>query len=204
MSNCLDFRRINKASQISDLLPFDRLHQLYMEVEGMLNQLYPEALDRTRSEIKVELAVSSFTKLQILKNYWIGNCNVDVFIPALSGDYINGRKGYSGLAIEIDGYIHDKEFKIKKDLHKIDRLKDFGILVYSLKNEDIESPQFISLLRNINQLKTIDSRRKKRMFRNIYVYTIFVHRELMPDRIQEVLGPKGYEFFIQLERYYDR
>jgi very-short-patch-repair endonuclease len=204
MTNCLDFRRINKTCKVSELLPFSKLQELYLEISEQLNQLYPQALKRTKAEIRADLAIRSSTKLQIFRNFWVGNCNIDFFIPALSGEFVDGKKGYSGLAIEVDGEVHDREFKIRKDHHKIDILKDFGVLVYSLMNEDIKSPQFIALLKVINKLKTIDARRKKRLLRNIYTYTLYLHRIHLEDRIKEVLGNKNYEFFTQLERYYDR
>lgn len=126
-------------------------------------------------------------KLGIHQSTWIGNHNVDLFIPWLN------------LAFEVDGEVHDREFKIVKDQLK-DRtlLKEMKIKVYRIQNHDVYKygPRILEFItRDVNK---ISGQKSKRLNRNIYIETIIRHYNI--KSLSEMFHPDIriiYDYFIK-------
>ena len=141
----------------------DELQYKYLNITKYLNSKYRIETLRTTEETKFYKWISKGFKKYIYTSVWIGNHNVDIFIPKLK------------LAIEIDGGIHNNEIKMRKDELKDKYLKDqFGIVTMHIDNKDIgpRSSDIIKLLSNKNSfvIKNTAS-----LWRKIYIETLATH-----------------------------
>lgn len=160
MSKKMDLRKLRKSNRDLERLSYLDLKAKYYEEVEQLKSRFPEVIFRTNAEIKFSALLSKNTKLFIFHSFWIGSYCVDLFFPSL------------GLAIEIDGEVHNREFKNKIDHSKIDRLAYLGIVLFSIENNDFNQETVKSFLIQISKLKKKDSRARQRMMRNIYLVTI--------------------------------
>ena len=102
-----------------------RLHEAYQKVTRSLNKTYEAETIRTRAERYLHQLLRESTGEDIKASMWIGNHCVDLFIPRI------------GLAIEVDGDIHDNEMKMRKDELKEEFLAKLGIMVWHINNNEI-------------------------------------------------------------------
>lgn len=172
-------------NKIEKLVPLDQLELLYESIVARRSG-DPES-QRTKTEEKVFQELRSYYKGQIFRSFWIGNRNVDFFLPSLRGDSalqsikgFQGSRYFKGLVIEVDGSIHDRKFKMSKDNSKYQLLHKLDIGLLTIENRDMNSEVTLSMLRFIKNLKTVDSRQKRRVFRNVYIKTI---ASFYPDEI---------------------
>jgi len=186
-----------KAGRSNKFRPTNEsLRRAYELLACDLNREHLECTLRTNAEIAVLKAIESSTGLNFYKSMWIVNRNIDLFCPTIGRLYEYPKKGQKiyrtqimrGLAIEVDGTIHNRELKMKKDNNKLDHLQALGIGCMNIENMDVHS----SAIRNtIKQLKTIprlDSRAKKRLLRKIYVATLAYHAS--DEVMVSLYGPK--------------
>ena len=106
-----------------------------------------------------------------LRSLWIGNFNVDFLFPSIKGEG-SGSDNTQGLAIEIDGGIHNRQFKMNKDSHKIEALSLLHIGVTHVGNDFKDDLKTINLFKGLAKANRLDSRGKERVMRRIYIYTI--------------------------------
>jgi len=145
------------------------LRRRYESICKELNRRHPLAACRTAAEVKVMKLIRSHTKIQVIPSMWVGNVNLDLFIPAITiGTTI-------GLAIELDGRVHDRELKSRKDAHKISYLADIGIGVSVIENSDLSHPTVQAMLSKLKVMKRGCSRKRKLLWRRIYLETILCH-----------------------------
>lgn len=122
------------------------------------------------------------SKKKTYQNLWIGTHNIDLFIPNIHNSKIS-----HGLAIEIDGDVHDFESKMKKDEQKGEQLKSLGIATTHIKNWELDSASLDELKRKHNLLKTLDSRARQRLWTKIYAITLACH--LSDDEFFQIFRP---------------
>jgi hypothetical protein len=77
-----------------------------------------------------------------------------------------------GLAIEVDGDIHNDEAKMKKDELKVRSLAALGIGTLSIANWDFHESVVQHVQRNIGSLKPLESRERRRLWKRIYLFTL--------------------------------
>jgi hypothetical protein len=120
-------------------------------------------------------------KIEYHRSFWIGKRNIDFFFPTLAGTPIKSEqeKRYRGLAIEIDGKIHDQYEKMQRDQSKYKLLHNLGIATIVVENHHFDCPAVISILNNLSRLPRIDTRAKRRLLRNIYLITLDSHRDFI-------------------------
>lgn len=161
-----------------------------------LNDLHPEWANRTPTERAVLEAITRATGLQFMVSLWIANRNIDLFCPAIGSLYQYCQKGQKidhtprmrGLAIEVDGKVHDRELKMKKDNSKLDLLSELGIGCIVIENLDIHSPTVQQLIQNLKNTPRLDTRARERLMRRIYVATLAYHAS--DEVMASLYGPK--------------
>ncbi len=117
---------------------------------------------KTIHEIRAKKLIEQNFKFKFFTSFWIGNFNIDLFFPQLR------------LAIEIDGDIHNQQAKMNKDNYKEYVLhQKFKIIILRLKNDEVVT-KLIPILEEIksNPIHLLSSKAKKRLMRNIYIFTI--------------------------------
>ena len=88
------------------------LHREYEIIQTELNKRYFSAIHKTPSEENVAEMIRQATKLKIIQSCWIGNRCIDVFVPNICASALpqfSNQRTMKGLALEIDGPIHDNQ-----------------------------------------------------------------------------------------------
>lgn len=148
----------------------------YESVSKSLNTKYPRVGQRTVWERQVTSLIQTHTRLQYFQNLWIGNHNIDIFFPSIAGDVRKKDRRLRGLAIEVDGPIHDSTLKMKKDYTKQGYLHSLGIGLYTIENMDVsKASSFRRCMEGLATLPRIDSRARKRLWFRIYLETLIHH-----------------------------
>jgi|GEM_PF-1867176 len=165
------------------------LKDYYEHVAKVLSEHYQKATERTWSEEKVKKGLKEIGSHFVLTSAWIGRKNIDLLLPGLAG-LTRGSKGpgirFSGVAIEVDGGVHDFTPKLLGDFEKDNLLSFIGILPVRIRNEQIHQKNILDALREMSVYSVIDSRAKERMWKRIYLTTIFLNWE--PKQIEDVFG----------------
>ena len=139
------------------------------------------------------------TKLKILTSFWIGTRNIDIFIPGVRNrdDPHKEKRIMNGLAIELDGQIHNQIRKGKRDNHKQSILHKLNIGCLVIENEDIRKININTFLYRLSTLVRLDFRGKRRLMRNIYLETLFtkprlaiIEKNFGKDKVAEFMDTK--------------
>lgn len=157
---------------------FEIIKQLYNSKSNELSWLHKDSIaKRTYSESVVEKVIKENTKIKFYKQFWILNHCVDFFTPSLKCSSKGGVEA-KGIVLEIDGSIHNREFKICKDEKMSENLTALGIPVTTIKNEDIMNERTVNhLFRNLNNIKKTNPRERKRLLRKLFLLTLIAHSE---------------------------
>lgn len=163
-----------------------------------LNRKYVNEIHRTPAEVRFADRMAKQTKLQFYPQTWIGNMNIDSFVPALGSPKPNQLRGYKlrGLGIEIDGSIHEREAKMKKDAFKMECLNDLGISLWRFTDEQVFSGRGILSATQIKrEFRTLCSRARDRIWGRIHLLTILYHGDLgmvrFPQRLRKNASLEG-------------
>ena len=138
-----------------------RLHEAYQKVTRSLNKTYEAETIRTRAERYLHQLLRESTGEDIKASMWIGNHCVDLFIPRI------------GLAIEVDGDIHDNEMKMRKDELKEEFLAKLGIMVWHINNNEIRRRAVD--IKNVLEHPKTKEKDINALLNTIYVETIGAH-----------------------------
>lgn len=156
----------------------ESLSRYYEEVCKSLNQRRSAEFCRTPAEDKFIERFSRNWKIKLYPQAWIGNLCVDLFTPALGRRPSDYRRGFleKGVAIEIDGAIHNAEWKMKKDAHKEKSLNDLKIQLWRFSNEqvfrNVGLPRKGDLAEDFGRLSTQE---RKRLWGKIQLMTLLYH-----------------------------
>ena len=118
---------------------------------------------------------------------------IDVFVPNICASALpqfSNQRTMKGLALEIDGPIHDNQLKMKKDISKYQLLHQLGIGVVVIENRESRERTVLKLIEGLRSTPKLDSRARKRLWVRIYLNTILYHCD---DQTLERLW--GKEFF---------
>ncbi len=142
------------------------LERAYQEVVRVLKlkQLVPNQGEfiRTAAERSFERIWKHETSIKIYPSLVIGRSPVDFFTPAIK----------EGMVFELDGEIHEKELKNIKDNRHEEQLKSLGVSVVRIENDNIHGHGTRECIRHLSGLRLTDSRKRRRIFRRIYIETI--------------------------------
>ncbi|WP_347358442.1 hypothetical protein [Bdellovibrio sp.] len=153
----------------------DRIPEAYY---GILSKTYKEITRRLNSEFESVRTfheqmtcniIKSYTKIQIYNQVWIGSRCFDIFIPSVRGlSPVKAR----GLAIEVDGPVHDTVAKMKKDTAKDKLAESLGIMVHSLPNHEVLDSVSSNFLLHIKDMPRLSYREYRRLWAKIHLKTI--------------------------------
>ncbi|MCB9061530.1 MAG: hypothetical protein H6622_08420 [Halobacteriovoraceae bacterium] len=167
-------------NKIEEILSFDVLKYQYDLLEIRLSESFETT--KTSYESRVLKKIKESYKGDIFTSMWIGKRNIDIFIPGLRGNTyeqtiqnITKARYFKGLAIEIDGSIHDQEFKMKKDSSKYRQLHALEIGLLTIENRDIKLNFIQKIIRGLIDMPRVDYRQRRRLFRNIFITTLLAH-----------------------------
>ncbi|WP_413570437.1 DUF559 domain-containing protein [Bdellovibrio sp. HCB117] len=153
----------------------------YEDLCTRLNRSRSAEFCRTPAEDKFIARFKGNWKIQLYPQAWIGNLCVDLFTPALGRRPPDYRRGFleKGVAIEIDGAIHNSELKMKKDAHKEKSLSDLNIQLWRFTNEqvfrNVGLPKKHDLSEDFGRLSTQE---RKRLWGKIQLMTLLYHESL--------------------------
>lgn len=143
----------------------------YETLTSTLNRQFRLESRRTPAEIRVYHLFKNLSNRTIHRSVWIGNRNVDLFMPGIKRQC--GTKGtMQGLAIEINGSIHNTVGKMRKDTHLADYLAILKLAVATFENKEIFSETGHKRIQELTRLPTLDHRGRKRVWRRIWADTI--------------------------------
>ena len=182
----LDMRDFRHETAISQMIPYELLQERYFELSTKLDEKYPEASFKTIYENVFSRKLVNITKLEYRRSFWIGRYNADFFFPSLR------------LVIEIDGKIHDQEFKINQDHSKIIFFQKLGIIVSSIENLDFNDMTVKCILHGLDTLPRLDTRGRQRILRNIYLTTLAF--QLTDKELIEAFGDENLNVFTFVRR----
>jgi len=128
---------------------------------------------KTMAEREVHKRILNETHKQLHTSVLIGAHFADLFIPNVRSD--DTGKVMRGLVIEVDGDVHNYESKMRKDEVKGLCFKMIGIGVTSIPNHELDEPTISQLLRQIRNLRPLDSRDRSRLWSRIYGLTLAIH-----------------------------
>ena len=81
-----------------------------------------------------------------------------------------------GLVIELDGVIHNLQFKMTKDQHRYDFLQsNLSIGITAIPNEEIKHNLVTKLATRVNSLNRLDHRARIRQRKHVYATTLISH-----------------------------
>lgn len=127
-------------------------------------------------EKKLRTMIKEYSRLEFITSCWIGNMNVDVFIPSL-------RFGeYQGLAIEVNGSYHNTRVQMKKDEYREIVLNEMRVYVLSVENTDIDNGKARKIVEYFLGWERLDSKAKRRLERKVYLKTILDHRKRITEK----------------------
>lgn len=160
------------------------LKKSYKELTTYLNKKFAEESVTTQKEDEFYRIFSSRTGLKIHRSFWIGKRNYDFFVGNVCGRFPSKhekqmKKAFTGFVIEIDGDIHNQYRKMLRDETKFDLLLKLNIGFQTIENHDLRHPSVISLINHIPDLKRLDTRARRRLYRNIYLETLLAHKDLI-------------------------
>lgn len=168
----MDFRKIRTRKAVELIMPYEKLKSVYDDINSDRSDSYKKTVTTFENQFYTKLRKT--TKLKVYRSLWIGSYCCDFYIPSLKS-FIQTKKTPSmGVVIEIDGSIHNREFKMRNDEKKINEFFNYNIIVTAIDNSDVNKTHINELL--IKQLSTLprhDSRAIKRNMRNIFLITIF-------------------------------
>lgn len=150
-------------------LSFIQLEILYKEISEKLSKRRPRSIEKTIAERHLFKKIRSKTKLDFNQSFWIGCFNYDLFFAQVG---TKGKSSMKGLAFEVDGNIHYKQFKTSKDQLKYQALDLINVGLCVVPNEDLKNPSVEKVVDNLKLLRRLDSRSKARVLKNIYLFTI--------------------------------
>lgn len=177
---CFEAQRpdLTKIDGLIAAIPADELKIVYESAKEKLIFQNKMATIRTHSEIYFANEVKRHTRLEVLPSVWIGRFCVDFLIPGIGGELIKGRRKLRGLAVEIDGPIHNIEPKMKKDENRRGVLASLGIGLYSIENSDLNSKPVKAFLNELRELPRLSWRAKQRVMSRVYSWTVIANNAL--------------------------
>lgn len=170
----MDLRELKLKRPLEKILPFSTLERVYQETRKKCIQLHPPEKNQTEKENDFYRLIKSKTKMEVYRSFLIGKRFADFFIPCLKGEVQirHGQRQMQGVVIEIDGKVHDKEYKMRKDNSKYELIHKLDIALSSIDNEDVEKPSTRNLIRSLTELPRLDTRGRRRLIQKVYLTTL--------------------------------
>lgn len=150
----------------------ENLKIAYHNLVNSLKKSQPEWFTRSSKQIYVENKLKKHTKVIFSPNYLFGFRTVDLFFPYLTST----SNKMKGLIIEVDGGIHNKECKMRRD-DKANTISSEGmnIAFTSIANEDVWHTAVLNIIKGIKSFKRLGFRSKENLVRRMNLITLIIH-----------------------------
>lgn len=173
--SAMRIRKIPVSRRLCSLPSKSQLQERYEAIRDKLNITYAKVTERTSAEQIFESKIRLLSKSQLYSSVWIGNKNIDLFLPTVAGyRHARGRR-FTGAAIEVDGDVHSLWAKIYKDNDKEELLSWLGITTLRIQNIRVKSKQSLEPYITSFHFRPADTRANRRMWLKIYLVTIFLN-----------------------------
>ncbi len=134
-------------------------------------------LTSTASERIIVERLKRITKSKVETQFLIGNICLDIFLPNLAiKDLKTGRVASRGIAIEVDGPIHNSPQKVNKDIFKEKYLNLVGISLFRINNMDRLEFK-LPIPKNYQEIQKFDYRSKTAQLKRIKLLTVIAHSD---------------------------
>lgn len=143
----------------------ERTYQIWDLANKTLSKRYPRTSRRTYSELVLHEYLSKRLGFRVMQSVWLSKFCIDLFIPKLR------------VAIEVNGTVHNRGFKIVEDFRKDSFVMgNMGISVYEVTNKGVHRWKkiFADLL---NSQSPISKKEEQVLLNRILVETLPVHIE---------------------------
>lgn len=157
---------------------FSCLHEAYMRTCRELQRSRQLENVPSPAEDEFEKQFRKRWRLRLYRQVWIGNLCADFFVPSLGCRSPNFLRGFQskGIVFEIDGDIHQRQWKLRKDEYKDMALYDLGFSIWRVEDSQVyrrqNLPERLTVLREFG--KTCH-REQSRIWRTIYLQTLLYH-----------------------------
>lgn len=145
--------------------------RLHSKISDRLNKTYPDKVKTNAEKVFIN-KLKDNSRLQFLSSIWIGNRNVDIFIPSIANKAVYEKPCMQGLAIELNGAIHNTESKMGKDESLANYLRKLQIGVVTFDSDSIHQIYVDQFIRNLAGVRRLDSRSRNRVMLRVYLSTI--------------------------------
>lgn len=145
------------------------------EITQNLGKKFPLTSISTKSERILEQRLQ-LLNLKFERHIWIGNHCVDFFLSNFGGSAVCGNRKMFGLAIEVNGSVHDHQLKMFKDETLGNYLQELSIGVFTIENSDVSSFRTLKNLSILTDPKfRLDSRACQRVERRLNLESVLHH-----------------------------
>ena len=174
-----------KISRKKHVPSFDLLQQKYSEVSRRLTSELSKEARLNTEEYLIRQEIEKSIMLKFEKNAWVGRRNIDFVFDSIG--HVGAEKSnrsMKGLAIEVDGRIHDTIGKTAKDQSKFELLHDLGIGLivfdaYDAKSKRKIQTQLLPILQDKNfRLSTRDIQRVRTRRHLVTILANCTHAEI--------------------------
>lgn len=140
-------------------------YSLWEIANQTLSSRYPRTSERTYAERVLYEFLKKTLEFRVLRSVWIGKHCIDIFIPELK------------VAIEVNGTIHNRGFKIVQDFKKDEFLMGYlDISVYEVANKDVHYwKEHLSWI--MKPQKAIPVMEEQKLINRILAETLPAHKE---------------------------
>lgn len=181
----MNLRELKLNKSFYSIIPLKKLKEEY---EILCRELNKNETSRTSAEFIFNKFLDKESKIKFEHSMWIGKRNIDFFTPSLKG---KNNFIFYGVAFEIDGSIHNQEFKMGLDNSKQPMMNSLNILLKHVDNYDHKKESFKNDWKNLLKYPRTTTRERRRIYRNIYIYTIL--KNLEDAEIVKRFGETGAE-----------
>lgn len=161
-----------RSGSLRKVLP-EGIAQLDAGLRASLRKLEEHQQIKTVFEREWKARLDSFLKDFVISACWIGPFCTDLFVPNIRGDWKKGGAQSSwGLIVEVDGWIHFKEPKQKKDNLREEYFAGLGIPILRVENRETFEARLSGLFPGFDEMKSLDSLRRRRLIHRVQLETV--------------------------------
>lgn len=169
-----ELRQILKGTKVLENgLCANKLRRIHLNVNQQLNLIngYKDAIP-TPWERKFAKQLRRHFGSKFIHSFWIGPYQLDIFIPNLRSQ-LRIERSFNGIDYEIDGPIHNQEFKTRKDTYREAYLDgQFRIITKRVINTEVYYRTVRAELVSLKHLRRLNHKTRIILERKMAIHTI--------------------------------
>lgn len=156
-----------KKGGLVSMKNLEKAYSLWGQANQILSKRYPRSSTRTEKETIFSLYLEERLGFRVMKSVWISKFCLDIFIPEYR------------VAIELNGSVHNRGFKIVQDFKKDNFVMScLGIPVFEVWNHELNKWKDV-ITKELMKKKQISKSEEAILINRILVETLPVHPETM-------------------------